>query len=163
MNVIMELRKCCNQLLLVHGSEKRILADAAATVPHKLEQDKLYILSKVLFLMETPVRILTGLQSPQNNFLIPQEIFFWKNFYKSCRAVGTKSSSSAKWFVYLTFFRICCVSNSPNMKGLMDRSPPHIRPVLLISFATCRIKGLSLYLEQEQEVWGLTYLHKTQM
>ena len=143
MNSMMELRKCCNQLFLVRGAEERILSDTSASGPHKSEQEKSAIWSKVLFLMETPLRILTGLQSLQNNLLSPQERLFWQTFYKSCRAVGTRSSFSVRWFVSLTFLRICCASNSPNMKGSIDRSPPHIRPVLLIGFATCRIKGLS--------------------
>ena len=158
MNVMMELRKCCNQLFLIRLADEWISADAAASGPHKSEQAKSDILSKVLFLMETPLQILTGLQSPQNNLLSPQERFFWQSFYKSCRAVGTRYSFSVRWFVYLNFSRICCASDSPNMKGLMNRSPPHIRPVLLIDFATYHIKGLSWYWEQEQERWGLTYL-----
>ena len=143
MNVMIELRKCCNQLFLICGAEERILADASASGPHNSEQQKPSILSKVLLLMETPLRILTGLQSLQNNFLSPQERFFWKKNYKSYRAVGTKSSFLVRWFVSLNFLRICCASNSPNMKVSMHRSPPDIRPVLLIGFSTCHIKGLS--------------------
>ena len=40
MNVMMEIRKCCNQLFLIRGAEERILAYAAASGPHKSEQDK---------------------------------------------------------------------------------------------------------------------------
>ena len=43
MNVMMEIRKCCNQLFLIRGAEERILAYAAASGPHKSEQDKSYI------------------------------------------------------------------------------------------------------------------------
>ena len=43
MNVMMELRKCCNQLFLIHGAEEHVLADAAAIGPKKLEQEKLSI------------------------------------------------------------------------------------------------------------------------
>ena len=38
MNFMMELRKCCNQLFLIRGAEERILADAAASEPHKSVQ-----------------------------------------------------------------------------------------------------------------------------
>ena len=143
MNFMMELRKCCNKLFLIRGSEECILVHAADSGPHKSEQEKSAIWSKVLLLMETPLGVLTGLQSLQNNLLIPQVISFRKIFYKSCRAVGTRSSFSVRWFVSLTFLRIYCALNIPNMKVLMDRSPPHIRPVLLIGFDTCRIKVLS--------------------
>ena len=148
MNVMMELRKCCNKLFLIHAAEERILADAAASGPHKSEQEKSAIWSEVMFLIETPLRMLTGIQSLQNNLRSRQEILFWKSFYKSCRAVGTRSSFSVRWFVSLTFLRICCASNSPNKKGSMDWSPPHIRPMLLICFATYRIKCLSWSWEQ---------------
>ena len=40
MNVMMEIIKYCNQLFLIRGAEERILADAAASVSHKSEQDK---------------------------------------------------------------------------------------------------------------------------
>ena len=40
MNVMMELRKCCNQLLLIRGSEECILSDTSASGPHKSEQEK---------------------------------------------------------------------------------------------------------------------------
>ena len=40
MNAMMEIRKFCNQLFLVHGAEERILADAVTSGPHKSEQDK---------------------------------------------------------------------------------------------------------------------------
>ena len=40
MNVMMEIRKCFNQLFLIRGAEERILADAAVSGSHKLEQDK---------------------------------------------------------------------------------------------------------------------------
>ena len=77
--------------------------------------------------------------------------------------MGTRSSFSVRWFVSLTLFRICWASNIPNMKGSMDRSTPHIRPVLLIGYATCHIKGMSWYWEKSQEEWGLNYLQNTQM
>ena len=35
MNVMMELRKCCNQPLLIRGYEEHISYDAAASGPHK--------------------------------------------------------------------------------------------------------------------------------
>ena len=103
MNVMLELRNCCNKLLLTHGSEELILADAASSVQHKSEQDKSDIWSKVLFLMETPLLILTGIQSLQNNLLIPQERFFCQSFKKSCKAVGIRSSFSVRWFCVLDF------------------------------------------------------------
>ena len=34
MNVMMELRKCCNQLFLICGAEERILVDAALSDIH---------------------------------------------------------------------------------------------------------------------------------
>ena len=34
-NVMMEIRKCCNQLFLICGAEERILADAVASGSHK--------------------------------------------------------------------------------------------------------------------------------
>ena len=40
MNVMMELRKCCNQLSLIQVDEERNLADAADSGPHKSEQEK---------------------------------------------------------------------------------------------------------------------------
>ena len=40
MNVMIELRKCYNQLLIIYRSEERILADAAASGPHKSVQEK---------------------------------------------------------------------------------------------------------------------------
>ena len=40
MNVMMDLIKCGNQLLVIHGAEERILADAAASGPYKSEQEK---------------------------------------------------------------------------------------------------------------------------
>ena len=40
MNVMVELRKCCNQGLLIRGAEERILADAAASGPQKSVQEK---------------------------------------------------------------------------------------------------------------------------
>ena len=43
MNVMMDVRKCYNQLFLICGADKCILSDAAAGGPHKLEQDKLAI------------------------------------------------------------------------------------------------------------------------
>ena len=43
MNVMMELRKCCNQLLLIRRAEERILAYAAASGPHKSGPEKLAI------------------------------------------------------------------------------------------------------------------------
>ena len=149
MNVIMELRKCWSKLFPIHRYEEQILADVATSGPHNPEQEKSVIWSKVMLLMETPLRILTGIKSLQNKLVIPQEIFFWKRFYKSCRAVGTRSSFSVRWFVSLNFLRICCASNIPNMKGSMDQITPHIRPVLLIGFAACHIKGLSWSQEQE--------------
>ena len=141
MNAMMEIRKFCNQLFLVHGAEERILADAVTSGPHKSEQDKSSIWYKAMLLMETTLWILTGFQARQNNLLSPKEKFYSKRFYKICRAVGTQSSVSVRWFVSLTFLRICCASNIPNMKGSMDWIPLHIRPELLITFATCRIKG----------------------
>ena len=116
-----------------------------------------------MLLLETPLRILTRIQSIQNNFLRPQEIIFWQRFYKSCRAVGTRSSFSVRWFVSLTLLRMCCASNSPNMKVSMDWSPPHISTVLLISSSTCCIKIFTWSWEQEQEVWGFTYLQQIKM
>ena len=114
--------------------------------------------------MDTPLWILTGIQSLQNNLLGPQERWFsCKIFYKSCRSVGTRFSFLVRWFVSFTLFRICCASNIPNTKVSMDQSPPHIRPVLLISFSASRIKSLSWSWEQEQEVWGLIYLHQKHM
>ena len=71
MNVIMELRKYCNKPLLIHGAEERILDDAAESRTHNSEQEKSAIWSKVLLLMDTPLQILTGIQSLQNNFLSP--------------------------------------------------------------------------------------------
>ena len=53
MNVMMEIRKCCNQLFLVRGAKERILAYAAASGSHKSEQYKSSNRSKVLLLMET--------------------------------------------------------------------------------------------------------------
>ena len=63
MNGMMELRNCCNQLFIIHGAGEPILADAASSGPHKSEQDKSAILSTVLFLMETPLRILNVILS----------------------------------------------------------------------------------------------------
>ena len=40
MNVMMELRKCFNQLFLFYGAEERILDDAVTSGPHKSEQEK---------------------------------------------------------------------------------------------------------------------------
>ena len=40
MNVMMELRKCCNQLFHVCRAEERILAYTVASVPHKSVQEK---------------------------------------------------------------------------------------------------------------------------
>ena len=40
MNVMIELRKCCNQVFLICGAEELILDDAAASGPHKSEQEK---------------------------------------------------------------------------------------------------------------------------
>ena len=40
MNVMMELRKCCNHPFLIRGAEERILADAAASGPQKSVQEK---------------------------------------------------------------------------------------------------------------------------
>ena len=161
MNVMMNIRNCCNQLFLIRGADERILADAAASGPQKSEQEKSAIWSKVMLLMEIPIQILTGIQSLQNNLLSPQERLFWKSFYKSFRTMGTRSSFSVRWFVSLNFLRICCASKNPNMKVLMDRSPTHIRLVLLIGFVTFHIKSLSWYWEQDQEEWGLTYLQQT--
>ena len=55
--------------------------------------------------------------------------------------MGTRSSFSVRWFVYLNLLRIFCASNSPNTKDLIDRSPPHTGQVLLISLSASRIKG----------------------
>ena len=110
----MEIRKCCNQLFVIRGTEELILADATARGSHNSEQDKLSIWSKTLLLMEKKLWILTGFQSLQKNLLSPQEKFYWKRFYKICRAVGTRSSFSVRWFVSLDFLRICCASNIPN-------------------------------------------------
>ena len=55
MNVVMELRKCCNQLFPIRGAEERILSDAAASGPHKSVQEKSSIWYKVLLLMEKPL------------------------------------------------------------------------------------------------------------
>ena len=164
MNVMMDLRKCCNKLFLISGAEERILADSSVSGPHKSVQEKSAILSMVLLLTETELRILIGIQSLQNNLLSPQERwFFWKILCKICIAVGTRSLFSARWFVSLTFLRIYCTSNIPNMKGSMDQSPPRIGTVLLIGFYEIRIKGFSWYWEQYQEVCKLTYLQHTQM
>ena len=54
-NVMMEIRKCCNQLFLIRGAEERILADAAASGPHKSVKKQSDILSELLLLMETPL------------------------------------------------------------------------------------------------------------
>ena len=35
MNVMTELRNCCNKLFLIRGSEERISYDAASSGPHK--------------------------------------------------------------------------------------------------------------------------------
>ena len=43
----------------------------------------------------------------------------------------------------LDFLEDLLGANSTNMKVLMDQSPPHIGPVLLISFSPSRIKGFS--------------------
>ena len=40
MNVMMNIRNCCNQLFLIRGADERILADAAASGPQKSEQEK---------------------------------------------------------------------------------------------------------------------------
>ena len=40
MNFMMHLRKCCNQLFLIHGAEELILAYADSSRLHKSEQDK---------------------------------------------------------------------------------------------------------------------------
>ena len=149
MNVMMELRNCCNQLFFIHWYEERILSDAVASGSHKSEKEISAIWSKVMSLMVTLLRILTGIQSLQNNLLNLQERFFWQSFQKNCRALGTRSSFSVRWFVSLTFLTIYWASNSPNIKGSMDQSPPHIRTVMLIGFATCCIKGLSWSWEQE--------------
>ena len=39
MHVMMDVRKCYNQLFLICRAEERILSDAAASVPHKSEQE----------------------------------------------------------------------------------------------------------------------------
>ena len=67
MNVVMEIKKFCNQLFLVHGSEERILADATASGPHKSVQEESSIWCKVLFLMDIPLGIMIGIQSLYNN------------------------------------------------------------------------------------------------
>ena len=162
MNVMMDIKKCCNQLFLIRRAEYWILANVASSGPHKSVQEKSAIWSNVLLLMETPLWIFIGIQSLQNKLLSPQERwFFWQSFYKICRAVGTRSSFKVRYLLSLTCLRICCAPNSPNMKGSMDWSLPHIGPVLLISFSTIHIKGLSWSLEQEQEDQGLTYLQQT--
>ena len=38
MNVMMDIRKCCNKLFLICGAEECILSDAATSGPHKPEQ-----------------------------------------------------------------------------------------------------------------------------
>ena len=159
MNVMMEHIKFCNKLFLVCGAEEHILADATANGPHKSEQEKSAIWSKVLFLMETPLRIFIGIQSLQNNLLSPQERWlFWKIFYKISWAVGTRSSFLVRWFVSLTLLRICCTLNSTNMKVSMDRSLPHIRTVLLIGVFTCCIKKIHDLEKNSRRAWAwLTY------
>ena len=39
-NLMKEIRNFCNQLLLIRGYEECILSDAAASGPHKPEQEK---------------------------------------------------------------------------------------------------------------------------
>ena len=39
-NVMMELRKCCNPLSLIRGAEESILDDATTSGPHKSVQEK---------------------------------------------------------------------------------------------------------------------------
>ena len=106
-DVVMELRRWCNQLFFVCISEERILADADSSGPYKLDQDKSSIWYKVLFLMETPLRILIDIQSLKNNLLRPQEIWFlWEIFYKSCRVVSTRPSFESSVFccwIYLIY------------------------------------------------------------
>ena len=80
-NAMMDLRQCYNQLFFIHKSDELILADTSASGPQKSVQEKWYIWSKVMFLMETPPWVLTGLQSLQKNLLRPREIwFFWEIF-----------------------------------------------------------------------------------
>ena len=55
MDFMMYLRKCCNQLFLIHGAEEQILSDADYSGSHHPEQDKSAILSKLMLLMETPL------------------------------------------------------------------------------------------------------------
>ena len=40
MNIMVDIRKFCNQLFLIRGSEERILADYATSGSHKSEQYK---------------------------------------------------------------------------------------------------------------------------
>lgn len=40
MNIMMELRKCCNHPFLIRGAEERIIADAAAAVAAKATENK---------------------------------------------------------------------------------------------------------------------------